>query len=158
MTTQQKGKVMSADVWTMFDKNDQATWPESEQSSRGMQWPPSESFFLVYGRKAGEKKNGYHKALFLNGRFCWPMENVVAWSYGPALPSGGNARGFPVQWQQRAATSSPTASEDVLVLCSFLTPSLHWSVSRFNAKRNEWSIEKRYASVKFWCAVPAVPQ
>ena len=149
---------MSQPVWTAFDAKDSSTWPVLKQPTKGSKvWPPPESFLLVYGRKNGERKNGYHKAIYLgNGKFCWPIEHVVAWSPGPIAKDDVDANGFPVVWHKRDA-SEPPGSIDVLVLCTFLTKQLHWSVSRFNEAKKEWSIEKKQASVEFWAEIPETP-
>ena len=115
---------------------------------------PAHEFMAPPGRKNGERKNGYHKAIYLgSGKFCWPIEHVVAWSLGPIAKHDVNANGIPVVWHKRDA-SEPPGSIDVLVLCTFLTKQLHWSVSRFNEAKKEWSIEKKQASVEFWAEIP----
>lgn len=146
---------MSHSVWTAYEKNSPQTWPTASRGSvRSKIWPLPESFFLVYGRKVGARKNGYHKALCLeNGMFCWPLDHVVAWSRGPVFPDGSNESGFRVLWNRRDS-QVPSSAVDVLVLCKFMTGKLHWTVSRYDSASNSWSAEKNGISVVFWADIP----
>lgn len=144
-------------VWTEFDSNNSESWPKLDKSvTTSKIWPNSACVLLVYGKKHGQRKNSYHWAINLgNGKFCWPIESVVAWSKGPLTPDGENPNGFPVNWIQREQVE-PSCSKAVLVLCSYMTDKLYWGISHYNSERHEWSAEKSpKCTVVFWAEIPS---